>query len=368
MKLPRFVTAAFEAVDNPDGTERERIPMGEVDLTNSIAEKADRMRGGFDVERFASDVLIGDISPDLPEDMRKVAWAGRLATPSFREDAIAFVEAIGGVERMPEFKERLDVVKGLERNLERAKETLRDVRAATLVKPSPDIVMFYAPANHDPYVTELEDAYSGLEWDAYVKTHPRPAEFEGPVYDAWIAGLRDAPRVAPLHVFATLPSHWAGLDPAFVRSEVADAIEGAAEAEAERLADIASGKPARERPIVATPFDVEEHFYSDLQDHYEDAHRDVVDLDGVCAILDAWEPHAGKGTPEDLALEGKLAEWNARQTIVSYGADMTRILSIYGDDHATIVARCEKDVLALEEAVEAASVWEERQPEAAPAP
>lgn len=368
MKLPRFVTPAFEVVDNPDGSEKSRHPIGTVDLTAALADKADRMGDRFDVERFAADILVSDISQSLPEEVRKVAWTGRLALPGFRDDAHAFVAAIGGVERMPELKERLEILGRLERKLERTRDTLRDVKAATLVPPSPDIVMFYAPGTHDDYVEDLAEAYSGLEWDAYVKDHPRPDTFEGPEYEAWIAGLRAAPRVGPLHVFATLPNHWPGVDPAFIRTEVADEIEGAAEAEADRLADIAAGKPAREKPIVPNPFDVEEHLYSDLQVHYEDAHQDVVGLKDLCAILESWEPHAGKGTPEDLALEPALADWNARQTIVSYHPDPTRILSIYGHDHAAIVARCEKDVLAAEEAVEAASTWEERQPEAAPAP
>ena len=368
MTFPRLVTPAFEAIDNPDGSEASRIALGPVDLTASFADKADRMRSAFVAEEFASGLLVQDISPDLPETVRKVAWDGRLALPRLREDVAAFVDALGGPDRIHELKSRLDLVKAAERRVESARETLREVSAATLVPPSPDIVMYYAPGQFDPYVQELDEAYSEVEWEAYAKVHPRPPLFEGAEQDAWLAGLRAAPKVGPLHVFATLPQRWDGLDPAFLRSEVADAVAGAEEAEAERLADLAAGKPARSAPILPDAFDVEEHIYSDLQDHYEDAQNDVVDLEGLHDIVSEWRPHAGKGTPEDLALEARLAEWNERQTIVSYHPDMTRILSIHGDDHAAIVARCERDVRAREADVEAASSWEARQPEPAPAP
>src|SRR3546814_2817939 len=37
--------------------------------------------------------------------------------------------------------------------------------------------------------------------------------------------------------------------------------------------------------------------------------------------IEEWLPHAEKGTPGDLALEAKIAEWNARQDIVSHYPD-----------------------------------------------
>src|SRR3546814_11637766 len=56
-------------------------------------------------------------------------------------------------------------------------------------------------------------------------------------------------------------------------------------------------------------------------------------------IIEEWLPHAEKGTPGDLALEAKIAEWNARQDIVSHYPDTGVIVPAWdGTTHETAIA------------------------------
>src|SRR3546814_5409730 len=64
-------------------------------------------------------------------------------------------------------------------------------------------------------------------------------------------------------------------------------------------------------------------------------------------IIEEWLPHAEKGTPGDLALEAKIAEWNARQDIVSHYPDTGVIVPAWdGTTHETAIAWSERRVEA----------------------
>src|SRR3546814_19931469 len=94
---------------------------------------------------------------------------------------------------------------------------------------------------------------------------------------------------APPFLFGTTPIAWKGIDAADVRITYED------EGEVDVWALVESG----------------------LADHHEDAEECIQDPGKLDKIIEEWLPHAEKGTPGDLALEAKIAEWNARQDIVS---------------------------------------------------
>lgn len=368
MTAPMLFTTAYEIVE-VDGKET-LTPCGAVDLTWSIVDLVSpdgRMLREIDVD----DLKVMDIARDLPQQVASIAWRGKLALPDLRKDVSAFLKEVGGVERLPEFKRHREAYKTIEGRVRRAEAGLAEAETATLVPASEDMAMFFAPdaLYNDGFVSDQHEAYSEIEWKAYEKAHPRPAdEYGSPAHTRWVEGFKAFPRVGPLHVFATRPVPWMGVDMADVRQRIEENRLDAEEAEADRQRDLELGKPASDKPVVPEPFDLEDYLTSEMEHHHEDAYDHIVDREGLHDIMDAWYPHAGKGTPEDLSVDARIADWNARQTLVSYEPDMTRMVAIHGDDKASIVVNRMLHVRSLREKLDAARDWPDEAGADAPKP
>jgi hypothetical protein len=143
-------------------------------------------------------------------------------------------------------------------------------------------------------------------------------------YGKWVA------ENAPPFLFGTNEMHWDGIDPADLRLQIEE--DGTADASV----------------LVE----------NGLSDHYDDAANDVVDEVGIDVIVKEWAPHAGKGTPEDLALEEKVAAWNAKQRIMSYYPNFKIILpSREGHTKEDAIAWCSRRVAEVRAELDGMSRW-----------
>lgn len=328
---PRLLVEAFECLPGPAAQSRRRIDL--LDLSDPISDALLFRRIASPAPRSIS---VGLFASALDREVATIAWEGRLAIPDLAASIDAFVSDLGGIEGVRRFRRHLTVVGAATRAVQRAEE-FRDLVAQAAFVPCPEAgegAMFYChlALGEAEYVATVADAYPSWRYDDYVGRHPRPdVDFDAPEYVAWSAGYDAWARAErPPLVFLTTPLRFAGVDAAALR----DAFEDDAEVDL----------PA----ILA----------SACEDHHEDAFDHLVDEDALFDLVAAWLPHAGKGTPEDLALEPALADWNGRQTLVSYMLDETRYTGTSSDVDAGAVARwCVRHVERAKASLEAARIW-----------
>ena len=327
---PRLLVEGFECLEG-QGTRRS---LGMLDLTDPISEAlmfrrlASPAPAGIPVRLFAS---------ALPRDAADVAWDGRLAIPGFGTAVDVFCKAVGGLAVMREFRLHLDGIRRAEFALRTAEELQALVAAATFIPPADAAAgqaMFYCHlgAGDSEYLAEADDAYGWWRYDEYVRGNPRPdADSGDPGMAAWSAAYSAWVRTeAPPMVFLTTVMPFAGIDAASIR----DAFED-------------EGK-----------VDVPALLESACDDHHEDAQEDLVDEDALHELVEAWLPHAAKGTPEDLALEAALADWNGRQTLHSFMLDGSRFTATSADAGPEEIARwCARHVDRAEQALAEARIW-----------
>lgn len=334
---PRLLVEAFECLDGPGAPVRRSIGM--LDVTDPITEALLYRRLAFPApERIA----VGLFSSALGREAADVAWGGRLAVPGFAAAIDRFVAAIGGLGQVRDFRRHLKAAADALAALERAEE-LRSTSIAAAFVQAGDLPeeprMFHCPLGsaEGDYVGDPSDAYPFWRHAEYERLHPRPkADFDAPETVAWREAYAAWARTEkPPMVFLTNPVHFAGVDASTIREAYED----------EGKVDL---------PDILT---------SACDDHHEDAIEEIVDEGALHALVAAWISNAGKGTPEDLALEAGIAEWNGRQTMVSYEADPTRCTGTSPDVDAAEIARwCDRHVERTREALARARIWSAAQP------
>jgi hypothetical protein len=336
--LPKVLAEAFET--DKDG---KRIrSLGLQDLTWQVVSIM-FPHSWSKILPFPERPTVYSLSNGLSEAARICGMDGRLALPGLRQKVDDFLEAIGSSTALPFFRQRMDAVSEARWGLEAArKEECLVAHAAFSIDVSA-YTMFYSDHSEHEYRGELDDMFDGWGWDEYKKTHPRPPFTEQEAYDAWNEAYAAwIAANAPPFVFATSPEPWDGVSAADIREWAKDGNK------APDASELASGS---------------------LEEHYEDAYDDVVDIEQLCAIVDAWYPHAGEGDDIDRSLEAKVAAWNKRQRICSYYPDHGTILPAFkGKTKDDAIAWCQANVAKRLERLVALSSWEAPVLEPQPAP
>ena len=301
------------------------------DLAPAVAETLRRNPRRFDAW-IKGDILVRDVAASIPSNASAAAWRGDICLVGFAEKVLGFVETIGGLKNMDLYVKTLDRVRSKTRIVEEAEKELAAVRAARFSSDFKAYGMFYAPHTRDDYVSDPADAYDSWGWDTFEALDPRPKDaFVGdPPYEAWSNRYQSWKRQnAPLFVYGTTEHHWGGIDPAELR-----------------------------QALDEDGIDLDMILDNAMVDHHEDARESIVDEPTLWDIVEAWTPHAGTGSPEDLSLEDKVAAWNAKQTIVSYMADETVILPAFvGVTFEDCVTCCERRVESARKALAGAENW-----------
>jgi hypothetical protein len=324
--LPKVLAEAFET--DKDG---KRIrSLGLQDLTWQVVSIM-CPHSWSKILPFPERPTVYSLSNGLSEAARNCGMDGRLALPGLRQKVDNFLTAIGSNAALPSFRKRMDEVSQAQCGLEDArKEELQVIHAAFTTDEAAYVMLYSDHAEHE-YRHDLADMFDGWGWTEYEKANPRPPyedrqanDVWNDAYTAWIEAN------APPFVFATKADPWGGISADTIR-EWADDGDGAPDA-----SDLAS---------------------SSLEEHYEDAYDDVVDLDGLHAIIGAW--YARRRDPKaDKRLEAKVAEWNKRQHICSYYPDRGTILPAFkGKTQDDAIAWCKANVANRLERLVALSTW-----------
>jgi len=323
--MPAFVIEAFETDD-----EGNRLrSLGMQDVTRAVVQS---MCPGLSraVREIEMPPRVYTLHNDLGDEARRVGSDGRLALPGFGEKLEEFIASVGGRFALRQFSDRLEEIAWLRVKLDHAEKELAKVRKARFETDLTTQVMVHVSHDSRDYAESARDAYDYWNWDEYTRKNPQP-EFGADeerkawfaIYDAWTA------EHAPTFVFGTLPDPWAGVSAEDVR-------EAAAEDE----------------------LDVPNLLDSSLSDQYEGAYWHINDEEGLHDLLAEWLPHAGKGTAADLALEARLAAWNAKQVIVTYNPDFGTILPTReGGTHGDAIAWCERRISDLRAQIDDLSQW-----------
>ncbi|MGY3582320.1 hypothetical protein ACVIGB_000756 [Bradyrhizobium sp. USDA 4341] len=337
--LPKVLAEAFET--DKDG---KRIrSLGMQDLTWQVISIM-CPHSWSKILPFPERPTVYSLSNGLSEAARICGMDGRLALPGLRQKVDDFLVAIGSSAALPLFRRRMDDVSQARWGLEGARKEERLVAHAAFSTDERAYTMFYSDHAEHEYRSELDDMFDGWGWDEYEKAHPRPPYAEREAYDTWNEAYTAwVAANAPPFVFATKPEPWGGLSAAEIRDWANDSDR------APDASELAS---------------------SSLEEHYEDAYDDIVDIDQLCAIVDAWYPHADKGDEIDRGLEAKVAEWNKRQHICSYYPDHGTILPAFdGKTKDDAIAWCRANVEERLQRLIALSSWDPPvlESEAAPA-
>lgn len=246
-------------------------PVAEMDMTSEMLSRLQSRSNTRALVRDRAPEITGmprDASLDLHQGVRD----GTLVVNDFFEAADAFLEQLPSSYEVRLFSSLLDKTFSLE---------------AALVMETEKAINL-AGARWEPDATTFDFVYDQLA----------PGFRSG--YSTTAEAMGDG-RVAA--AFGTVGLNWK-LPVRSLREVVADEMEGN---------DI---KPDVDQLVS-------EFIENEMADQYEDAEDDIVDLDGLQAAVEAWLPHAGSGSPEDLALDAAIASWNAKQTITSYMVDFS---------------------------------------------
>jgi len=333
--LPRFLIEAYET----DDAGNDVRSLGMQDLTEAVVHAMVSPYGTGRIRELEDAPLVHALQSGLTEDARRAGYHGRLALTSFREGLEAFIAEVGGRAALPAFRKRLEDISWTKVLVSEAEKELAAARSACFTADATGQVMFHVPHDNREYVDSIEQAYDGWGWDTYNRISRMPDWDDPDRREAWNAEFAAWQSTkAPPFVFGTSPVPWKGVDAAEIR----------------------------ERHREHEDVDLDGMIESSLEEHHEDAYDHVVALDEIYGICEAWLEHAGTGSAEDRALEGKVAAWNARQRIVTYYADFNTILPTRkGGTHADAIAWCERRLAEKRSRLDELSRWQV--PEEAPA-
>jgi hypothetical protein len=297
-----------------------RRPLGSLDATRKILDYLphDGYRGAAALGR---PVTLGMFYDIMTAPQAAACRERTLFCPGIGDSVTRFVEECGGIVGLASLRKHFRTVENARDDVERAERVLAEVMGARLARDPSEFVMFCPRWTDRDFVSDLADAYDGWRYEEYAAMYPRPDSlFDSPESEAWRKAYEDWARIdAPPFVFGTSPLPWRGID----ARELREAVEEH------------DGDGSVLAHLIETG----------LEAHHEDAADLLVDPAGLDAILDAWLPHAGTGSPGDLALEEALEAWNARQVIVSYFEDTSVMVPTRpGVRTEDIIAWCEADV------------------------
>lgn len=234
---------------------------------------------------------------DAPASGLRKINDGTLVMTDFFEAADAFLEHLPDSYEVRLFSKAFEKIMSLERKLVPERERVIRLKAARW-EPNPKVFEFV----YEETAFHFREGYSTI--DEAMGDKNVPVAF-GTVAHSW-----------------TLPC-------TALRRVVADAMED-----------------NDERPNANDL--LSEFIENEMSDQYEDAEDDIVDLDGLQSMVEAWLPYAGSGSPEDLALEASLAPWNAKQKITSYMVDFSVIVPLLpGLTRERAIEMAEERVAAL---------------------
>lgn len=293
-KAPKFTIEAFEIADS-----KERTSLGMIDITYCALRVM--VGRGRHATRMAVPPRVMDLSGALTDEMRKVGLEGRLALPGFEKHLDDFIDAAGGLERLPALRRHRDAV----RQVEYVREDARRIQSAAgkaRFDTTTDFGMVCPPCGPREYVSDFDEAHDGWRWDDYVQDHPRP-EFGTPAAEAWdkayAAWVR---REAPPFAFGTTEVRWKGPD----LERVLGALDDFGTVDLGSLIEV------------------------ELENHYEEAVDDILGFSEMQAALNDWAA-APTEARDDEAMAALLAEWNAKQKILSYREDRSVITPAFAE-------------------------------------
>lgn len=326
-ELPRLLAEAFETDD--DG--KRLRSLGLQDLTWSALSLM-APHTWSKVCPFPEQPTVYSLSSGLSEAARTCGMDGRLALPGLRALVDAFVATVGGETALHLYRRRLDDYSQATWSLEEARKEELAVRHAQFSMDFASYRMFHSDHGSPEYSESIEDLFDGWGWDTFQELHKRPGFDDQEASKAWDEAYASwVADNAPPFAFATKPDPWGGVDAQTIR-EWAE--------ESERSPDVSD---------IA---------HSSLEEHYEDACDDIIDLDGLYRIVDDWFPHAGKKDKTDLELEAKVESWNAKQTIVSYYPDSQTILPAFdGKTKEDAIAWCRANVEKRRQRLRELGTW-----------
>jgi hypothetical protein len=261
----------------------------------------------------------------LPLNIRQASWEQEVSLPEIVVDLKNFSSNIGGMEGFQSLMKAKQEVKDCQRCVDDAKKELRILLNAQWQPNIGEFVMVYGSQFHDDYanVDELEEVLLNTYWDDFTAFDPEPnSDVDDEVRAEWEERYHDWLRknVTP-YAFGTEEDIWAGVSAADIRNQYIFLVPGQKD----------DRDPTLVGPVYNEDFNILDDLEGEMADHHEDAMDSIADADELVKIFARWKPHAGYGTPEDLALETDIAAWNAKQHIVTYNYNRKVAVPIFED-------------------------------------
>lgn len=325
-EIPRFTINAI--IREVDGADRQ---VGQIDFTAVLADGVAYPGRGRAAILQAEGLQVTDIQAALPDVWRSAAFRGDLRVPGLYPALAAFNEHIGGEAGWARLGAVLANMKTVERHRDEAAEQLMQVSKAAW-EPNPQRFRYvYGPHLPNEGYAEPNDALDDTGFDEFSSADPYPKDW---------TELQDPARVA-----------WQGRFHAWQRANLQPFAFGTTEVAWPSISaeEIRERQSEREEGDAACVVNVEDMVDNSLQDAYEGAEDNVVDLDGLCALVAAWAPHAGSGDEVDLGLDDAVTTWQNRQSITWSLPDFAVIVPLFpGVTHEECVAWCQKAVAKQE--------------------
>jgi len=225
----------------------------------------------------------------VPAWAREIAYREKVEFPDLKQEVLEFIEAIGGMEGFGQWHALARLKERRDREFVWKADALTQVSNATF---SP-----YEASGSETLCDLRCDSYGDAEAILRSQEYVRPHGEEQPPF-AW----------------ATTTLVWEGVTP-------------------EQVTDLFLDLAADDEEVTAANLaaDLLQDLETQLDDeHHEDAKEQIVDPKGLEAIAEKWLPL--RKSPEGGAVLARLcAEWNAKQDIVSYLVDRSRIVGLRSD-------------------------------------
>jgi hypothetical protein len=157
-------------------------------------------------------------------------------------------------------------------------------------------------------VERLEEAEFTSQMDGMIYYLP----LEAPIFFRHREELTPEHRAFPFFFWTQAPYVWEGVSAARIRQW--------------HKAAVARKTLAGDVPVAdAVMAELDGFIQHEVREHGSGGECQMEDLPALYAAVEEWLPDAGLRTPRDKALESITKAWNARQSVISYLPDLSRV-------------------------------------------
>lgn len=224
-----------------------------------------------------------------------------------------WLHQIGGYGAIPAILQKLEVVEARSRSFKALQDAVERLEEAEFTSPM-DGMIYYLP-------------------------------LEAPIFFRLREELNPEHRAFPFFFWTQAPYVWEGVSAARIRQW--------------HKAALARRTLAGDVPVAdAVMAELDAFIQHEIREHGSGGECQMEDLPALYTAVEEWLPDAGLRNPRDKALESIIKAWNARQSVISYLPDLSRVSPMDPqDDMQQVLEKAREMLKAAQKELALVQIW-----------